>query len=70
MVFLGRETKTLFHNVCGRFESGRLTAVLGPSGAGKSSLVKVLAGFRFVCKKLYKSNCTYVLKSVYCYQSG
>ncbi|XP_069686845.1 ATP-binding cassette sub-family G member 1-like isoform X2 [Periplaneta americana] len=32
--------------VKGKFNSGRLTAILGPSGAGKTSLLNVLTGFK------------------------
>ncbi|PNF43079.1 ATP-binding cassette sub-family G member 4 [Cryptotermes secundus] len=37
--------KPILKNICGRFLSGRLTALVGPSGAGKTSLINVLSGF-------------------------
>jgi ABC-type multidrug transport system ATPase subunit len=33
-------------NICGKFRSGRLRAILGPSGAGKTTLISVLSGFK------------------------
>jgi ABC-type multidrug transport system ATPase subunit len=37
--------KPVLKNICGRFLSGRLTALVGPSGAGKTSLISVVSGF-------------------------
>ncbi|XP_069686832.1 ATP-binding cassette sub-family G member 4-like isoform X2 [Periplaneta americana] len=36
----------VLRNVKGKFNSGRLTAILGPSGAGKTSLLNALTGFK------------------------
>lgn len=46
--FLEKEEKVILNKVSGTFYAGRLTAVIGPSGAGKTSLLKILAGNKFV----------------------
>lgn len=43
--------KEILHGACGRFQAGRLTAILGPSGAGKTSLLNILSGFRTIGAK-------------------
>jgi len=40
----GAKKRTILHNLTGRFESGRLSAILGPSGSGKSTCLNVLTG--------------------------
>lgn len=39
--------KYILNNVCGKFESSRLSGIIGPSGAGKTTLLNVLAGFKY-----------------------
>jgi ABC-type multidrug transport system ATPase subunit len=43
---LGKNVKTIIHQLSGIFKSGQLTAILGPSGAGKTSLMNILAGLK------------------------
>ncbi|XP_049533707.1 ATP-binding cassette sub-family G member 4-like [Anopheles darlingi] len=42
----GKRGKDIIKNVSGRFQPGRLVAILGPSGAGKSSLMGILSGMK------------------------
>lgn len=41
---LGYERRPAVHHLEGRFDSGRLHAVVGPNGSGKSTLLKGMAG--------------------------
>ena len=43
---LKKHTKRILQYVTGRFESGKLVAVLGPLDSGKSSLLEVLSKSR------------------------
>ncbi len=43
---LGKNAKTILHQMNGSFKSGHLSAILGPSGAGKTSLMNILAGLK------------------------
>uniref|UniRef100_A0A336KIY1 CSON011372 protein n=1 Tax=Culicoides sonorensis TaxID=179676 RepID=A0A336KIY1_CULSO len=40
------ENIRILNDVDGKFQSGRLSAILGPSGAGKTSLLNILSGFQ------------------------
>lgn len=42
----GGRAKDIIKSVSGRFQPGRLVAILGPSGAGKSSLLSILSGLK------------------------
>ncbi|XP_063709394.1 ABC transporter G family member 2-like [Culicoides brevitarsis] len=37
---------TILNSIDGKFQSGRLSAILGPSGSGKTSLLNILSGFK------------------------
>jgi ABC-type multidrug transport system ATPase subunit len=47
-IFISAKTtqEPILKNICGKFRSGRLTAILGPSGAGKSTLIIFLSGLQ------------------------
>ncbi|GKU91684.1 hypothetical protein SLEP1_g5518 [Rubroshorea leprosula] len=49
-VTLKANGKHLLRNVTGKFEPGRITAVMGPSGAGKTTFISALAGKAMGCK--------------------
>ncbi|XP_050077339.1 ATP-binding cassette sub-family G member 4-like [Anopheles maculipalpis] len=69
----GGRPKDIIKNVSGRFQPGRLVAILGPSGAGKSSLLGILSGLRqtgfigtievngyMLDRKKYRQQCVYI----------